>query len=74
MIWYILIFVIFHLICGVLSYGLTFGYFQKAFPSLAERDYREDKNRAIISAFLGIAGLLAILIASCTDWQGFKWK
>jgi len=39
----IVIIVVLWIICGVFSYGIALADFQKGFPSLAERDCREDK-------------------------------
>ncbi len=71
----------FWVICGVISYGLVFGYFQREFPNIAEKHYRRDMNTALVVAFGGPFGLLGTLCAmfswggfSEVSKHGFKWR
>ena len=47
--------------CGILAYGLMFAYFQRAYPTLAEDGYREDRN---FSTILGFGGPLSLISAA----------
>ena len=62
--------------CGVLSYGLHFGYFQRRFPDLAEGDYKVDLFMSIACGVFGPIGLLAIIYVASANrgLAGFKWK
>lgn len=67
--------------CGLLSFGLVFGYFQKAYLTLAKRDSDSDFDDALIGFILGPVGLVTALIfifgLSRHGYQGFKfnfWK
>ncbi len=52
----------FYLICGVLAYGLSLGYFQREFPDLAKQFAMEDVCFAFILGFLcGPIGLTVAL-------------
>jgi len=60
-------------ICGVLEYGLCFGFFQREYPILAEEDRGDDKRRAFIAAMSGPIGLLSSLLLGHYK-HGFKYS
>ncbi len=61
------------LICGILAYGLTFAYFQRQYPTLAETEYESDFRFALSAGMAGPIGLGVCLLSG--DWRhGFKWK
>lgn len=45
------------IICGILSYGITFGYFQNKYPRMAEKRWVEDFRFAVFFGILGPIGL-----------------
>lgn len=62
------------IICGVLAYGLTFGYFQREYPYVAE------KNRALYISFslfvaaAGPIGLGVAIVKSDFAKHGLKYR
>lgn len=68
-----IIFSIVWVVCGVLSYGAYFAFFQRNFPNLAEYRRRQDRIGAFVYGILGPFGLFAI---GTTSWfkHGFKFK
>jgi len=61
-------------ICGVLSYGITFAFYQKQFPTIAKEHYDAHKSFATKMAMFGPINLLAALIVYGGYKHGFKWK
>lgn len=59
---------------GTMAYAITFAYFQREYPSLAERDYRKDKARGVAFAILGPVGLIVSYYASDFAEHGLKWR
>jgi len=61
------------IVCGILSYGITFAYFQREYPLIAKKCRTEDRIFAVFDAFFGPIGLI-------TSWMiyrrfhGFKWR
>ena len=49
-------------ICGIISYGFDFAYYQRNWPLLAEKDHRHDQILCLTSAMFGPIDLLYILI------------
>lgn len=70
MIWLILILWV---ICGYYSYGYCFGYFQREFPTLAERDYEKDRRRALFYCLSGPLSLAVDFMMGQTK-HGRKYK
>jgi len=60
-------------ICGVLAYGLSFAYFQRNWPSIAEQEYYSDMLFSIFIGVLGPIGLLSVILND-EDTCGFKFK
>ena len=59
---------------GITNFGGMFAYWQKEFPRIAPKYYKQD---LIISVFLGILGLLAfpaVLFGSRFYKHGFKFN
>jgi hypothetical protein len=74
---YILLYALFHIACGVLSYGLLFAHFQRAFPRLADRDHTKDKVSSALAAITGPVALIATLVllaGTCRGRPGLKFK
>lgn len=61
------------LTCGICAYGLTFAYFQRQWPALAEEKYGSDFKFALLTGTLGPFGLYVSLLDYGTR-HGFKWK
>jgi hypothetical protein len=63
-------------VCGVLTYGLTFGWFQNRFPGIAACYYKDDMALAMLASMLGPVGLCGILtlMAIHRSYEGFKFK
>lgn len=53
-----------YIVCGVLAYGLTLAAFQVPFTIIAERDFKDDRKRALYTALFGPAGLVFELFSS----------
>lgn len=61
------LFMLFYVICGVLTYGLTIAHFQKAYPSIAKETYHDDVHFARLISLLGPGSLLGFML-----FKGFK--
>lgn len=59
--------------CGAFAYGITFGHFQRKWPSLADKEVAEDKMVAIVMAVCGPIGLIASYILSERVKYGLKF-
>ena len=66
--------IIIWVICGILAYGITFGYFQRKFPLLAKRSYMEDAGFATIIGIFGVVGLLLSVCLSGFCRYGLKFR
>lgn len=68
----------FWVVSGVLSYGMMFAYWQRAYPMLAEDFYWEDVASCFFTSLLGPIALLAdivfLIYGSRRGFQGFLWK
>lgn len=66
----VIIFVVVWFACGTLAYGLTFAYFQRKWPSIAnlENQRSVDRGFAFLVSFCGPFGLIVAIIQS-----GFKY-
>ncbi|MFA5048552.1 MAG: hypothetical protein WC516_06025 [Patescibacteria group bacterium] len=60
-----------YIICGILNYGLLFGYFQNEFKDLAEERYKEDQIYGII---LGLTGFFIVWLNTDFGKYGLKWR
>lgn len=64
----------FWLACAAVTYGLTFAFFQREFPELAEKEYRKDVVElgllALIGGPFGLMG--ALLFLTLRGFHGFK--
>jgi hypothetical protein len=67
----------FWVVSGVWSYGAVFGFFQRAFPSLAEEERAYDRMVALLVAIIPVAGFvgtLTFLMLNPRGYQGLKFK
>jgi len=64
---------IFWAACGVIHYGLCFGYFQREYGDSAAKDYDEDRRFALGLAPFGPIALIATL-QQVGVRHGFKWR
>lgn len=66
------------IICSVVSFGMGFAYFQRAYPIIAKENYSEDILFAIILSIFGPISLLSnivwIKLFSIHGYQGLKFK
>ena len=53
----IISFLIIYIVCGVITYSTHFAFYQREYPSLAERDYKRDRNDAMCAGLTGPIGL-----------------
>ena len=60
--------------CSVLSYGINFAYFQRAFPTLAKFDYKKDKYFSIAFSVAGPFSLVITYFMSDFAKYGLKFK
>jgi hypothetical protein len=66
--------VIVWIICGILAYGLTLGYFQREYPVIADADYAGDAGRALVFGCAGPLGLMIALPCSGFGRHGLMWR
>lgn len=69
----ILIIIAIWIVCGVLAYGFDFAYWQRHYPSLADRDRKADRFNALMTGCLGPIGLIAIFLQGGHK-HGMKFK
>lgn len=62
------------LLCGFISYGWIFAYFQREFPSLAETAYHRHRRYALEELLWGPIGVLATLTDPKWRKHGFKFR
>lgn len=62
------------IICGILTYGIHFGYFQRKYPELAEKNYKKDMGDAILFGLTGPIGLCVSFLESGMAEHGLKFK
>lgn len=63
-----------YLVGAVLSYGLTFAYFEREYPELTDEDYSKTRGLAF---FFGLASWLGVAVALYKgDWgkHGLKYR
>lgn len=65
---------VFWVVCGVLSYGADFAYFQRMWPTIAVRDYDKDRRAALIRSVFGPISLMVAVVMSSGLRSGFKWR
>ena len=70
---WMIIFAIVWIICGILSYGLWFAYFQNEYMFIAKENYDNDKKLAFVLSFFGIVSLV-ILLCMGADKHGLQYK
>lgn len=68
-----LIIIIIWVICGMLSYGHSFGFYQRNWPNIAERCCTQDQRFSVFMAFLGPVSLAISLIKN-RPWHGFMFR
>jgi len=62
---------------GVFYYGLSFAFWQRNWPSIAEKEKPKDQGDAFFGAFLWPMGLLALALTvgfGDHGFKGFKFK
>ena len=59
--------------CGIVSYGYNFAYYQREYPSLAEKEYKRDM---MVCIFLSVFGPINLLVMMDSDEyrHGIKFK
>ena len=60
-------------VCGLLSYATFFAFFQREYPCLAKKHYRDDRIAAAASGLLGPIGLF-VTATTFGFKHGMKWK
>lgn len=53
---------LFWIICGIISYGFDFAYFQKKYPSDSKHQYKIDQIACFSFAFFGPFNLIDIYV------------
>ena len=64
----LVLFILFWIICSMLSYGFSFGYFQRKYPVLTDDDYWEDMLFSFPYGILGPTALFVIIFL-----KGYKY-
>lgn len=62
-------FIFTHILCGIVSYGITFAYFEKDYPN-----YRENMGFSIVIGMFGFIGLIVSFLLSGFAKNGLKFK
>ena len=57
-----MIYFIIWLVCSVISYSISFAYFQKEFNDIAEEHYYEDMKECLFLSIFGPISLFSVLI------------
>ena len=63
----------FHIMCSVLAFGLTFAYFQRRWPTIAEEQYTKDRAFAFFLSLYGPIALIVVLYRGRLKY-GIKFK
>jgi len=66
--------VVIWVICGVLAYGICFGYLQRKFPDIAEEEYRRDMGTSVLFGFGGPITLSVLFFMTGFAEHGLKFK
>jgi len=69
----ILFITVFWILCGIISYGLNFAYYQREYSRLAQEDYNWDKRICIFLSLFGPINLVPITIFGNFKY-GLKFK
>ena len=72
-IWLIL-FIVFYIVCFILTYGIDLAHFQGEFPTFSEVTIREHKCGAFMMGFFGPFGLFAELIETDFCKHGLMFR
>lgn len=68
-------YLVFHLACSILSYGILFAYFQTKWPEIAKDFRREDMGfAAMISLMFGPIALFVGFFATGLAEHGIKFR
>lgn len=68
-------FIIFWVVCSVLSYGASFAYFQRRYPLSANMDYWKDLKFCLGMSLLLSPVWLVVTVANNDKFEyGFKFK
>jgi hypothetical protein len=62
------------LACGILDYGISFGYLQGKYPQIARLEYNNQRIYCSIMALLGPCALIASLWCGWVGKYPLKWK
>lgn len=68
------IYLVFHLVCGVLAYGIIFADLQRRLPKRGPDYYRRDLSYSVYIGILGPIGLTVSLIVSGFAEHGLKFR
>lgn len=73
-----MIYITIWLVSFVLTFGLSFAYFQRKYPRIAESNYKEDLGFCFTLALTGgpislIAFLVFVLVGNKGKFYGFKF-
>lgn len=58
--------------CGIVGAGYGFAYFQDEYPTLAERDYKRDRRRAIAQGIM--FGPIGLFVSWQMDFTHHGWR
>lgn len=65
---------LFWIACSVLTYGMYLAHLQKAYPTIAEKNYRQDCGTAFFTAVWGPFGLWVIFLSTGFAQHGFQYS
>ncbi len=67
-------FIVFYIVCSILTYGIDLAHFQGEFPTFSEVTIREHKHGALGMSFMGPFGLIAVIIETDFCKHGLMFR
>lgn len=73
-VFYVVVFVVMWLLCGILAMGVTIGYFQNEYPLSAAGNYDGDLRLGMVYMVFGPIGLFAAFFQSRFAVHGLQYR
>lgn len=69
----VILFAVFWVSCGVLSYGFNFAFYQRRFFRIAKDNYRKDQFHCFFASIFGQVSLVVLMIKGQHEY-GIKFR
>jgi len=69
----VILFAVFWVACGVLSYGFNFAFYQRRFFRIAQENYRKDQFFCSLASLFGPVSLASIVFLGLHEY-GIKFR